>query len=745
MLGLLDVSFLKSFRSRILFSFLSLALIFIIWVIVYFFINTKEKKLSVFLYNLNLEQRQFHSNTRYLHSFMLYGFQDSSFYNGFLENDIDIFLTQQKQNIIAIKQLKIAANKNYLHLDGHLNLLLEQQTKLLDSVEILKKLYLKKGFKNFGIEGQLRLYAHEIEDQHIIPTTAILQLRRHEKDFIIRAEQEYADKFNFLIDDILKHYPEKSSTSEILNHYKESFNQLYVLVKKLGLNQDGGLFTEIQSNINIIQNQYQKINQTTQLQQAQVYENFKMLLIIASALLFIIAIITSIIISRLLTRDIKMLNKKMHNFISSDFKDLSIVDDHFKPGIKEIDQLYKDFKLLKINLKKTLTDLENSIQEAQNASNFKTIFLANMSHEIRTPLNGIIGMIDLLRDDKQSTESLEKIKTIKFSAHHLMELVNMILDHSKIEAGKMELEYLKFDLLDNVHQIIKLFTIEADKKQLNLELEIIGAKEMWIIGDSLRLKQILINLLNNAIKFTQAGNIKLQLHIKNIAADSVEIIFAVKDTGIGISKAQQQFLFEAFKQADHSITRNYGGTGLGLTITHKLVEMMGGKLEVNSTPNEGSTFTFCLRFKNAKPIHVDPTADVPETFVNSNLKVLIAEDNFINQKVLSMLLYSKYNAEIIIAENGEEAISIYEHAHTLDLIFMDIQMPIMDGYEATRKIKNTSKYLNDPIPIIAITANAFNEDRAKAFEAGMTAFISKPIKPAELDKVMISIRETIII
>lgn len=739
--SLRNTSFLNSFRSRILFSFLGVALIFVVWVIIYFFINNKEKKLDHFLYNLNLEQRQFHANTQYLHSFMLYGFQDSCFYKGALENDINIFIIQQRQHILELKQLKEAAKNNYLNLNQNLNLLQKQQLKLLDSVEALKNLYLRKGFKNFGIEGQLRSYAHKIEDENLIPTNDILQLRRHEKDFIIRGEEEYANKFNYLIDDILKKYPSESDTYQTLQFYKLSFNQFHDLVNKLGFNQSKGLFPEIQSTIDSIQNHYQEINRLTQQQQAQISENFKLLLIIASVLLLIIALTITVILSRLLTRDIKILNKKIHSYISSDFKDLSMIDDQFVPDIKEIDQLYKNFSLLKVNLKKTLSDLEGSIEEAKKASNFKSVFLANMSHEIRTPLNGIIGMIDLLKNDKQNKQSLEKIKTIEFSANHLIELINMILDHSKIEAGKMELEYLKFDLVDDVHQIIELFSFETNKKQLNLDLEIIGLNDHWIIGDSLRLKQVLINLLNNAIKFTQTGTIKLLVQARNISSESLEITFSVSDTGIGISKAQQQFLFEAFKQADHSITRNYGGTGLGLTITHNLVDLMGGKLEVVSDLNKGSTFTFSLRFQKSKATSLNTAPITPSTSTSQNIRVLIAEDNFINQKVLSMLLISKYNSEIIIAENGEEALSIYEHAQSLDLIFMDIQMPIMDGYKATKKIKSTLKYLNNPIPIIAITANAFNEDKVKAFEAGMTAFLSKPIKPSELEKVMMTIRE----
>lgn len=381
-------------------------------------------------------------------------------------------------------------------------------------------------------------------------------------------------------------------------------------------------------------------------------------------------------------------------------------------------------------------DALSAKEVAEQASKAKSDFLAMISHEIRTPMNGIIGLTDLMLYSEVSPSQQEYLSMIKSSSRALLDIINEILDFSRIEAGTLTLGVAPFRLREMMQDTFVPLAVRAQEKSLVFHWEIAPDVPDTLDGDAGRLRQVMINLVGNAIKFTETGEVAVSITQQSGAPEGkVVLLFAVRDTGIGIPHDKQSTIFQPFQQADSSITRHYGGTGLGLAISSQLISMMGGNLQVESDPGHGSIFHFSVALhKTVKPKPVQqPDKRLVLAQADRPLDILLAEDNAVN-RMLAVRLLNKVGHRVIVAENGREALDCWSKQRP-DVILMDVQMPVMDGLEATQLIRQeeaSAGVASGRTPIIALTANAMSRDREKCLQAGMDGFLSKPFNAPDL-------------
>ncbi|MGV1098304.1 ATP-binding protein [Thiovibrio sp. JS02] len=405
-------------------------------------------------------------------------------------------------------------------------------------------------------------------------------------------------------------------------------------------------------------------------------------------------------------------------------------------------------KKLESEIAKQTAELREANARLEEISRLKSDFLANMSHELRTPMNAIIGFTELLSETNLDCEQADYTKTIAQSASSLLSLINDILDLAKIESGKLELEHISFDLGEVVGNVCSLFKLPAKEKGVAILCSIDERIPRRVLGDSIRLRQVLVNLVGNAMKFTEQGQIDIRVAHERQVAGRILCRFSVRDTGIGIPADRREAIFDKFTQADGSTTRKYGGTGLGLAICLQLVGLMGGQLAVESEVGKGSTFFFMLPLEEA-PAEVIPLKAPREGAAATHGKggrILLVEDNAVNQR-LATILIQREGYEVDVASDGVEAMERLKHQR-FDLVLMDVQMPNMDGITATRKIREIEadaalkaqyvclRDLLQPLVVIGLTAHARKEDENACYAAGMNGFLTKPIIKAKLAKVV---------
>jgi two-component system, sensor histidine kinase len=397
-------------------------------------------------------------------------------------------------------------------------------------------------------------------------------------------------------------------------------------------------------------------------------------------------------------------------------------------------EIRQNQELLEDRIRSRTEDLDKARQSALDASQAKSEFLANMSHELRTPMNGLLGMLDVTLDGNLGADQKDQLETAQRCAYSLLALLNDILDLSKIEAGKMALEKIPFRPRTVVDDCVKSYAARAAQKGVELRFEQDATVCGDVLGDPLRLRQIVANLISNAVKFTDRGWVCVRLTSAPRSDGRLDIQLEVRDTGSGIAPDKLHAIFEKFTQADGSITRKYGGTGLGLAITRRLVEMHAGDVRVESQPGKGSTFTITVPYEAAPATAREPAqpwhaaGHKPER--PSGARLLVVEDNLVNQKVVLAILRKK-GYHIDVASDGSEALARLEPAGAAyDLVLMDVQMPVLDGLETTRMIRRDPRW--ERLPVVAMTAHAMDGDRERCLQAGMNGYIAKPVQPAHL-------------
>ena len=727
----------RYFRVQIFLAFSTILVLMIIWFMLYAYIDGRIGRLNNFTDKTYNVSKDFSTNIKNFQSFLLTGYKEKDFYIDKNQKDIDLYINNlRRQKVIVTEILKESRILN-IDINQPMTKLSTDIDSLYKSVIKFKEIALVRGFKDYGYEGKMRDKAHLLEEKSSLDKIILLQLRRHEKDYLLRAEEIYFLEFDKLITNTIRDKQDDSYTKQLLIDYNNDFRELVKKSSELGLTSNKGLYGKINYWNVYVEGCFVQIINLSKSKVNEVKNTLFYFQIFQTILIAIILIFLSIYISNYLTKDIELLTTDISNYIKSNFKDKSISTSK-KSTIREVDFLLKSYIVLKEKLTDNIEFLEQATDRANKSATFKTQFLANMSHEIRSPLNGVIGMLNMLKTKSLSNKQLEYVEIAEHSADHLLGLVNMILDHSKMEAGKMKLEQYPINLKKELSKLIRLFEYRIKDKNIELHFIFDDAIVNNILGDNLRLQQVLINLLDNAIKFTPKGDVRLEVKLLNIV-DGVQYLgFNVMDSGIGIDANKTEQLLLAFEQEDLSITRKYGGTGLGLTISNQLIQLMGGtKLNIMTLKNGGSSFNFEIPFMlNFNEVYLENAENNMDSKQDLTISsTLIVEDNIINQKVLNKLL-EKINIKSDIANNGKEAVLLYQE-NDYDMIFMDLHMPEMDGFEATAKIKSSLKYQKLSTPIIAVTASAFDEDKVKAISNGMDDFITKPIVLKNLEETII--------
>ncbi len=716
---------LSSFRSKAILSFLAFLGSLIVWIGSYFYIHRKDtiaEKVSISILDVS---KQFNANINNYNTFFYTGYRDAGFYDRSEASSLYLYLSELRSMPEQIKIIEEEALdiKVPIAIDTIINNFKDLRKEVLTLVAKMER----RGYKNFGIEGKMSEKAQLLSSHPKIDKSVLLKLRNLEKDYLIRGEFQYVQSFEDLSNGLLINNDLQDSTRILLRGYVQDLRSLVQLNNEIGNYTERGLHKKIKALHNIIQKDLSEINIVTNKGiESKKITQFTVTSIVTILLAFALVLLI-LFLSKNLTRGVKTLNDNIAQFINSDFENSQEI--HYDHSILEIESLFSSYQKLKETLIQNIKDLEATAKIATDNANYKTQFLSKMSHEMRTPLNGIQGMLPLLKLDFVKEEQNEHVKIVERSAGQLSDLIGMILDHSKLETGTLEITEKSINLENDIAQLMRIFEYQAKDKNLDFEYINHANTDYKVYIDTLRIQQILINLMKNAIKFTQVGKITIIIEEFRFSEDKQHLRFIVSDTGIGMDENDFERLLQSFEQADNSKNRKFDGAGLGLSLSNRLLELMQSKLQVETKLGVGTTFYFDISLRKSEyKSRKDVTQKIDVALSNNpeNTHALIVEDNLINQKVIEKLL-SKLNITCDLAINGKEGVDLFKK-NNYDLILMDINMPIMDGIEATRLIKSLEKYTLHTPPIIAVTA-ATSEKEETSFitNNGLDEFLGKPI------------------
>jgi signal transduction histidine kinase/CheY-like chemotaxis protein len=730
-----------SFRKALILGLTVIGFWIFAWMLVFLYLqNIRKKKSSFTRWMMEQEVRFIESHTLF-QKFIADDYKSEKFYLNTNQTSISEYIRIQRNIQDSLKYLSARASESERGLSQKLTNLAMAHSSFIDELTRLRVLYNLRGFRDWGAEGEMRKNSHLLEDAKLIPEIQVLRLRRLEKDFMLRGDSIYVIRFNHLAAGLLDNQPGNQEANRVLLNYITIFNQYVKIHKEIGTFSSNGLLDKTHRSREEIATLFNNIIQTHQLEIGRFEQKIGLYLLGLTLLLTCIILLLGRFIVNSLSIDLKKLHERIQRFRAEGWIHENKPEENQESLIKEISELNNAFDNLRGKLSNSIDRMHDAYRGAKKASEAKSVFLANMSHEIRTPLNGIIGMIHVLSQSEMNQSQREHIETLEYSARHLIDLLNMILDYSKIEAGKVQLEEVSFDLLHELNMLAKSNKPKFEEKKLKLSIDFQINLSHEVIGDITKLKQVILNLLSNALKFTEQGEVSIKASSELRNQTEVLIHISISDQGVGIPPDRIPKLFSPFTQSDQSVTRKYGGTGLGLSISQHLVNLMGGSISVKSVPGEGSVFFFTVKAILGKKIQQQLSLSSIQNQSSIPVKVLLVEDNLVNQKVMKLLLESR-NVNIDIANHGAEAVQLFLQ-NEYQLILMDIQMPVMDGLEATRRIIASQKYSDMPIPVIALSANAMAEDRSKAISSGLSGFLSKPIDVRELDQILNNIRRNI--